>query len=257
MTIAKVNGINLNYRIDGNGDPLVMIMGFQITHSGWMRQTPFFKKYFQVITFDNRGVGKSDVPEGPYTTRMMADDTIGLMNHLNINKAHILDISMGGMIAQELAINYPERVCKLVLGGTYACNDKPGGNTTECTEAMKLPIRKSGDAVIQLCFNRPFSRVFFIPLMRILGKRNKEAGLLGQRESILKHNCLERLPLIKAPTLVIVGSEDRVIRPESSEILAKKIPDARVIKVANGSHVLFNEMSGIFNKEVLNFLSKK
>ena len=107
MPVAKVNGININYKIYGQGEPLVMIMGLSANQSGWVTQIGFFKKHYKVITFDNRGVGKSDKPIGSYTTKIMADDTIGLMDHLGIDKANFMGVSMGGMIAQEIAINYP------------------------------------------------------------------------------------------------------------------------------------------------------
>jgi pimeloyl-ACP methyl ester carboxylesterase len=254
MPIAKVNGININYKVEGQGETLVMLMGFQLTRSGWMSQTRFFKKYYQVVTFDNRGVGKSDKPDGPYSTRMMADDTIGLMDHLSIQKAHILGVSMGGMIAQELAINYPERVAKLILVGTFACQDESCGNTAEWAKALELPIRKMGSTTLTLMFNKPLYRMIFVPLMSILGRRTGTTGLLGQREAMMGHNAVDRLPLIKTPTLVIVGTKDRVIRPTSSEVLAEKIPNAKLVKIDNGSHALSAEMSRTFNRKVLNFL---
>jgi len=95
MPIANINGINMNYKVQGQGKPLIMIMGAGSNQSGWRFQTGLFKKYFRTITFDNRGVGKSDKPAGPYTMRMMADDTIGLMDHLKIERAHVLGGSMG------------------------------------------------------------------------------------------------------------------------------------------------------------------
>jgi pimeloyl-ACP methyl ester carboxylesterase len=95
-----------NYRVEGQGEPLVMISGFSDTLDDWKYQIPPFKKHFQLITMDNRGVGKTDKPQGPYSIMMMADDTIGLMDYLNIKKGHILGISMGGAIAQEIAIHF-------------------------------------------------------------------------------------------------------------------------------------------------------
>jgi 3-oxoadipate enol-lactonase len=257
MPLATINGININYEVEGQGEPLILIMGFQTAHGGWMRQTPFFKRHhYRVITFDNRGVGKSDAPEGPYSTQMMAADTVGLLDYLGVKKAHVIGISLGGMIAQEVAINYPERVSTLVLGGTFACDDNNSGNTAECAAVMKLPIRASADGVLNLCFNKPLYRLLFAPMLRFLSRKNKPAGLEGQREAILKHNALDRLKLIKSPTLIIVGTGDRVIRPISSEIMAKNIPNASLIKVNKGSHVLFTEMAGTFNKEVFNFLKR-
>jgi pimeloyl-ACP methyl ester carboxylesterase len=96
MPMANANGININYRVEGQGEPLIMINGMNEVQSNWRFQTGLFKKYFRTITFDNRGAGKSDKPAGSYTIKMMADDTIGLMDHLNIEKAHVLGVSMGG-----------------------------------------------------------------------------------------------------------------------------------------------------------------
>ncbi len=127
LPTAHVNGINIDYSDVGNGRTLILVNGLGGTKRLWRRQTRLFKKYFRTITFDNRGVGKSDRPVGPYTIKMMADDTVGLMDYLRIERAHILGESMGGMIAQELAINHPERVDKLVLACTYARSDGKAG----------------------------------------------------------------------------------------------------------------------------------
>ena len=105
MPKASVNGVNVNYKVHGEGEPLVLIMGFAAPRWAWFFQTRAFRKYYKVITFDNRGVGKTDKPSEPYTIKTMADDTIGLMDYLGIDKAHILGYSMGGIIAQELIIN--------------------------------------------------------------------------------------------------------------------------------------------------------
>ncbi len=123
MTIAHVNGIDIYFEIHGSGPPLVLIMGLRRNAEWWWRQIPELSKHFTVIAFDNRGAGRSDKPETDYSIRLFADDTAGLMEFLNIPRAHILGISMGGYIAQEFAINYPDKVNGLILGCT-SC----GGN---------------------------------------------------------------------------------------------------------------------------------
>ena len=167
MPLTKLNGININYKVEGQGEPLVMIMGFAANQSSWIPQVPFFKKYYRVITFDNRGVGKSDKPRGPYSTKMMADDTVRLMDLLGIEKAYIMGASMGGMIAQELAINYPQRVMKLVLACTYACQDETSGDTPEQAKLLQLTPEKIASAMIGLAFNKPLYRFTFGLLVRI------------------------------------------------------------------------------------------
>ena len=251
MPLVELNGIRINYEVEGQGEPLVMIMGFSATLSGWTTQVPFFRKYYRVVTFDNRGVGKSDKPQGPYSTKMMADDTVRLMDLLGIEKAHIMGASMGGMIAQELAINYPQRVMKLVLACTYACQDEASGGTSQPTAG------EMASAVIGLAFNKPLYRFAFGLLGRIqlifMGASDV-VGIAGQGEACRKHNTLERLSSITAPTLVIVGTEDRLINPVSSEVIAGKISNAKLVKVEGGSHAFNFEMKDAYNREVLNFL---
>ena len=196
-------------------------------------------------------------PEGPYSTRMMADDTVRLMDHLGIQKAHIVGISMGGMIAQELAINYPERVSKLVLACTYACKDEISGDSPEQAKLLGLSPQKMAAGMAKLAVNKPFNQFIFGLLAMIQASfigASARVGLKGQREACNNHNTLSRLPLIKAPTLVIVGTKDRIIKPVSSEVIARNIPGAKLVKVEGGSHALSMEMSRTFNREVLNFL---
>jgi pimeloyl-ACP methyl ester carboxylesterase len=257
MPIAIVDGIKLNYKVEGHGEPLVMIMGFSANRSGWIFQIPFFRRHFKIVTYDNRGVGKSDKPEGPYSTRMMADDAVKLMDHLGIEKAHIVGASMGGMIAQELAINYPERVLKLVLACTFAVKDNTSGDTPQQAGLLSLSPRKMAVAMAKLAANKPLYK-FVIGTMGLIQSYLKGAsartGLNGQREACNNHNTLDRLPLIKAPTLVIVGTEDRIIKPVSSEVIARNIPGATLIKIEGGSHMFFMESRALFNQKVLDFL---
>ena len=257
MPLARLNGINLSYHIEGAGEPLVMIMGFTASRIGWTPQRRFFRKHYTVITFDNRGAGKSDKPPGPYSTRMMADDTVKLMDVLGIERAHIMGLSMGGMIAQELAINYPQRVMKLVLAATYARQDETSGDTLEQAEFLHLAPEKKASALIGLAFNKPFYRFTIGLLARVLDRfigDSGRVGIAGQSEACLKHDTLERLPSITAPTLAIVGTGDRIIKPVSSEVIAGKIPNAKLVKVEGASHYFSFELKNVFNQEVLNFL---
>jgi len=259
MPLANLNGIQISYHVEGKGEPLVMIMGFTASRIGWMPQRPFFRKYFRIITFDNRGAGKSDKPPGPYSTRMMADDTVKLMDALGIEKAHIMGLSMGGMIAQELAINHPQRVMKLVLAATYARQDETSGDTLEQAEFLRLAPERKASALIGLAFNKPFYRFTFGLLARVqtrLTGASDRVGIAGQSEACLKHDTLERLSLITAPTLVIVGTGDRIIKPVSSEVIAGKIPNAKLAKVEGASHYFCFEMRKVFNREVLGFLRR-
>jgi pimeloyl-ACP methyl ester carboxylesterase len=257
MPLARLNGININYQVEGEGEPLVMIMGFTAGRIGWMPQIRFFKKYYRVITFDNRGAGKSDKPPGPYSTKMMADDTVKLIDLLGVEKAHIMGLSMGGMVAQELAINYPQRVIKLVLASTYARQDETSGDTLEQAKFLHLAPEKKVRAMIDLAFNKPLYRFTISLLARVqigFTGASSTVGIEGQSEACLKHDTLERLSSITVPTLVIVGTGDKIIKPVSSDVIAGKIPNAKLVKVEGGSHYFSFEMKNVFNREVLNFL---
>jgi len=266
MPKAKVNGININYRAQGKGEPLVLIQGAYADQNGWIFQTGAFRKHYRVITFDNRGVGKSDKPSGAYSSKMMADDTVGLMDHLGIKKAHILGISMGGMIAQQITLNYPDRLNKLILGCTLATNDNLSGLTAEVLKAVetqekqiadnkkRMSIFQYLDVLLPFAFNGRLYRTAFVPIAKIQARLNGGTGLLGQFQVALGHNTLDSLHTIKVPTLVIAGTKDRVVKPSSSEVMEKLIPNAKLVKVEGGSHSFFFEMSGRFNKEVLDFL---
>jgi len=260
MPLAKLGDININYSVEGEGDSLVMIMGFSSPMIGWYYQAPFFRRHYRVVIFDNRGVGESDKPQGPYSTRMMAEDTVHLMDNLGIEKANVMGASMGGMIAQELVINHPERVNKLVLACTYACQDETSGSTPEMAKLALLPPGKMANAMLSLAFNKPLYRFTFGLLSKVwsmLTATSDTVGIEGQREACSNHNTLERLRLITASTLVIVGTGDRLIKPVSSEVISSRIPRSRLVKVEGGSHTFMVEMRDAFNREVLNFLTSE
>jgi pimeloyl-ACP methyl ester carboxylesterase len=266
MPKALVNGININYRIEGSGEPLVMIMGVASNLKAWYFQTRVLKKQFQLITFDNRGCGESDKITEPYSIRTMADDTAGLMNHLGIEKAHVLGISMGGMIAQELAINYPEKVNKLILGCTCAKRSDPAGISKELPKILgydgnysyadlqNIPVENIVIAMAKLAFNKRINRLFLSIGIKLAVKRMNFSGISNQIYAIWKHDTIERLKLIKASTLVITGNADRIINPQSSLVIAKRVPKSKLVKYDGGSHAFFVEMRKRFNNEVIAFL---
>jgi len=265
MPKAPVNGISMYYEVQGKGVPLVMIQGFAGNHQAWFFQTPVFRKYYKVIIFDNRGIGKSGRSSEPYTIKTIADDVIGLMDFLHIDKAHILGLSLGGMVAQEVAISYPERVMKLVLGSTFADIERNDVHP----ELMKALGIREGDASVDIrnidfrklmnfmvssAFNKRLYRMVLVLLSKCSMRSVDPEGSLSQMQSVAGYSTLDRLRLIKAPTLVITGTGDRIVSPSMSDLIASKVANARLVKVKGGSHAFFMEMRGRFNKEVLEFL---
>ena len=263
MPKAYVNGINVNYKVHGEGEPLVLIMGFGAGRWAWFLQIGAFKKYYKVITYDNRGVGKTDKPSEPYSAKAMADDTVGLMDHLGIDKAHILGFSMGGIIAQELAISYPERVRKLILASTLSTIHQVASEMREAMglgedfseqDVRSVDVTKVLSSLAALSLNSRLYRMILVPIVPIYARLVGLKGLKGLVEGLAGCNTLDRLHSIQAPTLVIVGAEDKAVSPRPSEVMASKIPNARLVKVEGGSHAYIMEMRGRFNKEVLDFL---
>ena len=268
MPIAHTNGIDLCYNIQGHGEPLVMIMGLGGGRGAWFFQERTFRRYFTLITFDSRGIGKSDRVEEPYTIRTMADDTIGLMDYLKIEKAHILGMSMGGIVAQEMAINYPDRVRKLILAATTPGDD--GNNNSPPEMGTRLGLVKEGSTDIDygsldsdtllnslnhLAFNKKRYRWFILPFAKVYMKRiGGSEGPVKQFEVAVGHSTVDRLHMIQAPTLVITGADDRLVPPHRSEVMANLIPNARLVKIQGGSHTLIVEQRGAFNREVVDFL---
>jgi 3-oxoadipate enol-lactonase len=257
MPIARVNGINLNYKVEGKGEPLLMIGGFNSERVTWLFQMPVFKKYFKVITFENRGSGKSSKPTNGYSIDTMMLDAIGLMDYLGIQKAHILGVSMGGLIAQEIAISYPERILKLVLSTSYCRIDGSNGPTPAMLKFTQLPLRKMLDSMAEMMLNRNQFRILLLPIAKIKNRLADVSSIQGKLKAAYSHDTSKRLGFIRSSTLVITGAGDRLIKPESSDEISKLIPGAKLVKIPRGSHMYFLEMSRQFNKEVLAFLSQK
>ena len=262
MPVTKVGEINLCYKVTGEGQPLILITGFASAQNTWYSQVRAFSKQYRVVTFDNRGFGKSDKPPGPYTIKMMAGDTIALMDHLAIEKAHIVAGSMGGMIAQEMAIDHPQRVNKLVLFCTTAGGQPwrdvlsdmieasdPGWNRSK-PDLTGAKLQKFMVDIASRSFNGALYRLLVMPLVKLQAMLGKVEVPVGQLEAMISHNTLERLDKIQAPTLVLAGGKDRVMPAHSSEALASGIKGAKLVVVKEGAHAL----GGPLNKEVLGFL---
>jgi 3-oxoadipate enol-lactonase len=275
MPVARVGDVDLYYEEHGSGDPLLCIMGFATDSAGWTFQTPEFARHYRTIVFDNRGVGRSAKPPGPYTIHAMADDAVGLLDVRGVARAHVLGLSMGGMIAQELALRHPERVRGLVLASTYPEPDEEverhrefmlaqlGGTVTAAGE-----VRIDVTAVDPLAFFQHLLPLVFnptfiereLPALLPLFAGGLQYGfsmeaILGQLGAVMSHRATDRLHRITAPTLVLTGDADRLIAPANSELLARHIPGARLVTIEGGSHGVNIEMPARFNREVLDFLA--
>lgn len=263
MPKVRVGEIEMYYIEAGSGDPLVLIMGFGGDHLAWGFQVPVFAERHRVVAFDNRGAGQTDAPDAAYSTRTMADDTVGLMDRLGIERAHVLGVSMGGMIAQEIAINHPGRVRTLQLHCTYARADRYTQVRADIWEMLrrKLTREESMRAVMPWLFE-PASyneRPDFVETIIANGLANPYpqslAGFVRQREAVSAHDALDRLDRITCPTLVSTGERDGLVSPQFSREIAARIPGAE-FQTLPGGHVYFWEFPEAFNRMCLEFLAK-
>jgi pimeloyl-ACP methyl ester carboxylesterase len=264
MPRANVNGISLHYVEAGRGDPLLLIMGFGGDHLAWAFQTPVFAQQYRVIAFDNRGAGQSDVPDVPYTTRMMADDAAGLLDHLGIERAHVIGVSMGGMIAQELALNHARRVRSVQLHCTLARPDRYMHALIENWRVVRAKVTpEEWMRVVALWLFAPTTyseRPEFVETIIQTGIANPHpftlTGFLRQGDAVRTHDTLDRLGTLVPPALVSVADEDILVAPRFSRELAAAIPGAALKLVERAGHCYFWERPDVFNAMCLEFLER-
>lgn len=266
MPIIKVNDINIYYEIHGEGFPLIDIIGLACDVNWWLPEIiEAHSQYFKTIIFDNRGAGRTDKPDFPYSINMMAEDTIGLMDALDIEKAHILGTSLGGFIAQEIAISHPERVEKLVLCCTHCGGSKQILPKMEIMQEMmapgELPPEEFIDRILSLCFTEDFfkSNPDFIEFYkkRALKYVIPYNTYLHQVAANGSFSSGLRLKKIIAPTLIMHGREDVLIPWENAEVLAKRIPTSKAIIIDNAGHLLFKpDIDKVLNPTI-DFLTEK
>ncbi len=260
MPYAETNGISIYYESYGQGYPLVLIGGLGSTLESWSVQVPLYSKYFQVIVFDNRGSGRSEKPDYPYTMEQMADDTIGLLDALGIRKAHFAGKSMGGMILQWLGIKYPERVGKLVMGCTSAQRDDVGNLILEMGRdiADKLGPKAGWLFALLLGYERKYIEKNYATLMESAGKipasSESVAGYKNQSHACENHETVSRLGEISAQTLIVYGERDFMTPPERSKKLAELIPNSTERMFEDAGHGFWRECQQEVDKTVLDFL---
>lgn len=241
---------------------MLLINGLGSDSTEWLFQFPAFARRFLVVAFDNRGAGRSGTPPGPYSTAQMADDAAALLDHLRIDQAHVLGVSMGGMIAQEVALRHPRRVRRLVLACTAPGGD---GSLRPDPEVLQAFVRTPGAdpeeeirRVLPYLYSERYRRDHpeeiesFV--RRRLAKPISAEGQSAQLAAAVGHSAWDRLPIIKAPTLVITGEADRVVPPENSRRIAGRIPGAKLVILPGAPHRLFAENAEAFNREVMAFL---
>ena len=271
---TTVNGIKIFYKITGEGYPVILIHGFGSKMGSFMAQTPVLSKYFKIIAFDNRGAGKTDRPNIPYTMEMFADDLNGLMYNLKIEKAHVIGLSLGGMIALNFVLKYPDKVNKLILINTMA--KLPDGFSTEAyinsriegLELMKTDPERSFWQSTMFGFHHKFRRYME------QHRDEKFYGLWSVQDvieyyktdpptpqdtrnlahSLQTHKTYSLLHKINHKTLLLTASHDRLVPKEKVFAIHEKMPNSKIIVIEKAGHESPKEKAPEVNKAIIEFL---
>lgn len=264
MLKARVNDVALVYELNGAGDPLVLIHGAQSDRSIFNGLLPVFTNQFQVLTFDQRGSGQSEKPDNAYSIAMLADDTAALMDHVGFSSAHIIGVSMGGMIAQEFALRYAQKVRSLVLGCTTPGGPKAiplaGEGVDSAYSTKELSAEERGRALAEAAFTEGYVEAHpEIVTAMIESRRNRPIDHVGfghRMKAAFTHDTYERLPQISCPTLVITGKQDTLIAWENSDLLTQRIPNAKSVLLEPAGHVFWIEQPQQSREAMLTFMQE-
>jgi pimeloyl-ACP methyl ester carboxylesterase len=246
---VAANGVDLWVHQRGSGPDVLLLAGLGDPHDVWQAQLDELGDRYRLTAPDNRGVGRTPMPPGGVSIRAMAEDAAAALRALGVERAHVAGFSMGGLIAQELALAHPESVSSLVLLSTYGRAD------ARLRETMRSWIRLARVADDPAAFLRAFSAWLFSPdghaggfVERWVRAAVEDPHAMATEDfcaaalACLEHDALERLGAIEVPTLVVSGEEDLVTRPHIARELADRIPGARLALLSGYAHQSFMEM---------------
>jgi pimeloyl-ACP methyl ester carboxylesterase len=260
MGYVDNEGARLYWTEKGSGPPVLLIMGLSFTHEMWYRTLPALGGY-RAILFDNRGMGRSSVPKGPYFIRQMARDAHAVLSAAGVSSAHVIGASMGGMIAQELALLFPQRVRSLILACTSYSGVFARWPDFRCGQWLvgakgSREERERTLANLLYAPTTPMGRIHEDIRTRCacLWSQN---GFLNQFVAILLWNAYWRLPSISAPTLVIHGDQDRLIPLQNGRVVARRIPGARFQLIQDAGHILTTDQPEICHEILTRFLGEQ
>lgn len=264
MPHARINGVNLYYQVEGEGEPVLFIMGTGLTHSLWSRQVEAFKQKYKCVSYDNRGTGQTDLTQEGHTVANYAEDAAGLLDHLGIASAHVVGWSLGSCIGQELAIHHPNKVRSLILIATW-CRPYP---FLRRRFEVQIEIAKLGN-------QRLLGEYSVLHLFRTdyLDEHDEEVSQF-QRRSLegpgrspmetmiahyrmdIAHDAADRLSQVKVPTLVLGGQDDALIRAPYQEEVHSRIAGSEINLIPKADHMALALIPEQVNKIALDFLER-
>jgi pimeloyl-ACP methyl ester carboxylesterase len=264
MPRVRVGALELAYETDGQGDPLLLLMGLGGEHHGWDLVRPELARRHRLVLLDNRDAGASDEATGPYGIADMAADALGVMDQLGIERFHVLGASMGGAIAQHVALQAPYRVGAMVLVATWARTDGflraiLGGwrRLAEQVPAEELLAAMLPWAFTPRVFAEPPAElVAWQAAARARGLLKSVAAFQRQIDACLAHDTLDLLPILRTPTLVLAGEDDILTPPRYGRALAAALITAEVMLVPGSGHACFLETPRAVAERALRFLGR-
>jgi 3-oxoadipate enol-lactonase len=259
MPYVVNEGARIYWDEQGSGEPLLLIMGLGYTAHMWHRTRPLLAERYRTIAFDNRGVGRSEIPAGPYPIPLMASDAAAVLDAAEIESAHVFGVSMGGMIAQEFALQYPSRVRSLILGCTAAGGPTAVRSEPEVAHMLKaraqMTPEDAAEAALPFIYDigTPRERVEEDLAIRRPWFAHPEA-YLAQLQGILAWEGYSRLPTIRVPAFVIHGENDRLVAVGNGKLIADRIPAAKIMIVPHASHIFLTDQTALVHGAILDFL---
>ncbi len=263
MPSVTRDGLEIAYWVEGEGEPAVWLQGLNADHTAWSAQTATFRAHYRCIAIDNRDIGKSGRAERPYTLAEPAEDTRAVLDAAGVADAHVVGLSMGGGIAQELALAAPERVRSLTLVSSFA---RPDARLLAILDAWRAIYPKLGlNDFARQSWPWLFSHRFF---ERPANLRNLQryadnaanpqepAAFARQIAASRTHDTLDRLGALDLPVLVVAGAEDMLVQPHLVRQLAEAIPEARYVELPGVGHIANLEGRTAFNRLLRDFLAE-
>jgi 3-oxoadipate enol-lactonase len=260
MPFATVGDVKINYTVQGEGDWLVMVGGYASGNwQAWGGQLTELAKSFRVLAMDNRGIGESDVPDYPYTTQMMARDTLGVMEHLGVERAHVFGKSLGGNIGQWMALEAPQKVRSLVMTSTFAKPDQRRANMVRwwMATAVGAGYEKLFPGLMTYFFTAEYYDANVESIQRsvdaLIAAKRPIKGFLHMGDSILTHDTWDRIGEIKTPALLMGGEEDIITPPRHMVAMAGRMPNAEARMFPKTLHGFMTERPDTF-QQIIEFL---
>jgi pimeloyl-ACP methyl ester carboxylesterase len=266
MSQVRVDGLTINYEVQGDGDPLLLIPYLSADHACYAFQLPAYTEHFSCIAIDLPGSGESDKPAGPYSTEGYADQVAAFLNAIGVERAHVAGVSLGAAVGMHLAVRHPGRVRSLSLHSAWDTSDPYLKTVVELWRTLASALPTVADMVIQGIFPLVFTPEMYVSRPEVVDTlvdfvRSRPAqpldAFLAQTDAVIAHDAGPVLGEIRVPTLITVGALDLICSPRVAERLRSKIGGSELVVFERLSHAGLHEDPETFNRATLDFLLRQ